>query len=477
MTALTGACLAAASVVILLCAPAQYLGRQQDDIVYVIAAQALTRGRYSLLTTPGTPAIVDYSPGLPLALAPLALLAGDHTLYYQLFCALILAACPWALWFWLRKTKEPASALPVALLFATSPLVLSQSGTVMTEAPYTLLNLALLTWLAGEQGREHGRGSGLAPGSVLAYMTLLRSPGLSLWPALLAEPLRQKRWKESGMLLAAPCLAVVSWLAWCRWNRSYSPDMAEWSLTYRGQDAGQFFRVAASNLRFYMISLGSCFLPDFWGGATAGLLAGCAVAAAAFAGAVKSLRRDPAHPAVIMLGTASLMHIFWGWQYERYLLPLLPLVLAFMALGLGKAWRIVCLTLLMAQTVFHVPHWVSGSSWKHPELAQTYDWIKNHTGPGDILSSPLYVRDAFYTGRPSVPLPDRPDSSTFADSLKSHKTRRVLWQERLEVGLSREKGSPISEKLDRVGNHLLDTSRFRLVFEHPGEDARIYEVR
>ncbi|MDE2492119.1 MAG: phospholipid carrier-dependent glycosyltransferase, partial [Elusimicrobia bacterium] len=142
--------LTACALLVLAFAPAQYFGRQQDDLLYYLGAQALARGRYCLETSPGCPPLVMINPGWPLLLLPLARLTA-RTAAFRIFSALILAAAPAAVWAWLRRRTSEATALLGAVLFASSPIVLSQSGVAMSEAPYLLVCLAALS--CAEEGR------------------------------------------------------------------------------------------------------------------------------------------------------------------------------------------------------------------------------------------------------------------------------------------------------------------------------------
>ena len=142
--------LAACALLILAFAPAQYFGRQQDDLFFFLGARSLLSGRYCILTSPGCPPLTMNSPGWPLLLTPLAALT-ERPGFFSAFSALVLAACPIALWAWLRRRTDEDAALLAAALFASCPLVLAQSGAVMSEAPYLLVLLALLA--AVETGR------------------------------------------------------------------------------------------------------------------------------------------------------------------------------------------------------------------------------------------------------------------------------------------------------------------------------------
>ena len=92
--------------------------------------------------------------------------------------------------------------------------------------------------------------------------------------------------------------------------------------------------VPLDNVLFYLKAYGGCFLPHNWGRTSAGTWLGGVLAALSLWGAARKAKWDWTEPAVLSLGAALGMHVFWGWQYERYLLPLLPLILYTAAGGL-----------------------------------------------------------------------------------------------------------------------------------------------
>ncbi|MBI5624605.1 MAG: hypothetical protein HY924_12575 [Elusimicrobia bacterium] len=436
----TWAVLGGASLWILACSPAQYLGRQHDDILFVIAAQALSYGDYALFTSPGSPPLVNVLPGLPLLLQPVVWLAGDWTPAYQIFSALLMAACPWAAWLWLRRRLDPAAALLAASVFATSPWVLSQAGTVMPEAPYTLLTALLL--LALERPGTPG-----APW-LLLLLSQVRPAGLSLLPAAAARLLARKRLREAVLTLAPALAGLLLWSAW-RWRAG------------QGYGAAHPFPVALADILFYLSAWGGCFLPEAWAGGKLALLLGLGLAGLAAAGLARAWRRSPWEPAAVMLVCAVLMHALWGGRHERHLIPLLPWLLWAAAEASGRRAS-VCLAILLAcQLGFHATRRLGGSAWSKPELAATYSWLRSSRGPADILASPLYVRDGFYASRPSVPLPDAASSEELARLLSGRKVKLVLWQDSLDLpGAAR----------------LSDRGLFKPVYENEAEQARVYEV-
>ena len=405
-TLLSCLALAASSLLILYCAPAQYLGRQQDDLLYIISSHALSSGHYRLFTVPGSPPLLMISPGFPALLLPLTWFAGERYGLYQAFSALIMAAIPWFLWAWLKKKTDHLSALFIAVLFATSPLILIQSGTVMSEGPYLLITLALLTALDRPD-------AGILRGALALLLTQVRHAGLSMMPAMLLRPILKKRWKETAWMSTLPLSGMILWTLWSRSvSTSHQINFRLWELmlSYGGQAGTRAWLVVLDNAQYYLGSWGSCYLPIALADGPAAVILGASLGVASIIGSIRLLRQDLAEPVVLMLAGALILHALWPYQYQRYLIPLLPWLLLTAALGFGRRGCAALALLLAAQLGFETRPWLMGpNSWTSVELQQTYGWIKSHSSPSDILASPMPVRDGFYATRPGLPLPDEKD--------------------------------------------------------------------
>ncbi|MCX5794494.1 MAG: hypothetical protein NTY77_03230 [Elusimicrobia bacterium] len=464
------AALTAASAAILYAAPAQYLGRQQDDLLYIIGSQSLAQGSYRLSTCIVQPPMVAVVPGLPILLLPVTWLCGGWTGAYQIFCALILACLPWLLWWWCRRRLGELESVLIALLFATSPLVLCQSGAVMSEGSYAALAVLFLAALESRRWP--------AAGALLLALTQLRLAGCSLLLAALCGPWRRKDWRAACWSALPAALAGLLWYAW---SHSASRGAGEFHMlelkdSYQGHHWLRVLAVAFDNGRYYLASCGGSFLPLRWSRAAG--LAGAALAALALRGAWRLRSDEQARPAILMLCGAALMHAFWPWQYDRYLIPLLPWLLWLVAAGAGRRARWLLGFLLALQLTCHSARWLAGvEAWRQPELLQTYAWLRGHAGAADGLASALNVRDGFFCSRPSLPLPDAQEPEGFAGVLRRFRVRWVLWQDGIDVGLSARRGSTMERKLEQVRTYLKDGRRFRLAYENPEERARVYELR
>lgn len=461
----SGLILAACALLVLAFAPAQYFGRQQDDLLYYLGAHALAEGRYCLVTSPGCPPLAMINPGLPLLLTPLALLT-ERPAAFQACAALVLALAPAAVWAWLRRRTDETTALLGALLFASCPLALAQSGVPMSEGPYALALLAMLALVEDRRA--------LAAGALAALLLLLRTAGVAALPALLLPFLRARRWREAALAAAPPALAYGLWLLWS-WSRTRGVDkISLLGATYRGGGFLKPLLILAANARYYASSWGGCFLPPSLADGLLALALGFALAAAAALGTARALRRRPDDPAAWALLGAAALHALWGWQYERYLIPLLPLLVWALAAGLGRAAKPTLIALLVLQLAGQVlPRLGRPSPWSEPELARSYAWLSSRPRPA-LLSSAENVRDGWYAGLANVPLPDDASAEDFSAHLKSQRVSYVLRAGDADVGLGADPSSATRLGLERAYAHLNDTHLFRVVHEEPAEGAAIY---
>lgn len=459
----SAAALAACALLVLAFAPAMYFGHQQDDVLYLIGARALAMGRYCLLTDPACPPLTMINPLWPALLAPLAPLT-DKTGPFQAVSALVLAAVPLALWAWLRRRTSETNALLAAGLFASSPHVLAQSGAVMSEAPFTLALLAMLA--AAEAGKA------LPAGLAAAALLLTRTAGVAALPAL--APFLKRR---DARAFLPPLLGFGAWSLWS-WRASGAVDkFSMFSHTYGENWLVKLLRVALSNTRFYATELGGCFVPPRFAASPLALILGLALFAAALRGLVLALRRRTDEPAALALAGTAAMLAVWGWQYDRYLLPLLPLLLWALTEGLGRRAERVLAALLVLQLGFQtLPRLGRPGPHAEPQLAETYSYLSALHAP-QLLVSAEPVRDGWLAGLPSRPFPVTGTDEEFAAVLKTWRVTAVLRVEGQDYGLEADASAAPRRHLEEIYRRLENPKLFRKLHEVPAERATVYAPR
>lgn len=466
---MTQAALILAGLFIFFCAPAQYLGHQNDDLFYYLGSRAILEGHYRLMTSPGYPPLIDVSPGLPLLLAPASWIFGEWHLGVQLFCALLAALLPGLLWLWLRRSLPESTALLASLLYGLSPPLLAQSGALMPESVYTAVTLLLLL--------DYSRGAGAARpvwvGVLLAYLSVLRTAGVSVFPALLGRALAGRRWRAVFLIAVPSLVTMTAWSWWCRQNAGGIMDVSALRVSYQDSFWTLVPGVVWDNLRYYLCAWGGFYLPRPPDQDGVALIPGLVLAAVALRGAWMIGRRDRWDEGLLLLAGGVLMHAVWPWRYSRYLIPLLPWMIWTLAIGLGRHAKTVLAVLLAAQTGFQSWRWLGRSP--QPDLSQTYEWLRGR-GSGEVLASLIHVRDGFYGVKPSLPIPyDRPGA--LAEIFAGQGVRYVLWQQSADVGLSARPDSVIGRQLMAAGEELAHSLHFRPVYENRSEKTVIYELR
>jgi hypothetical protein len=458
--------------------PTGYVGKEHDDALYVLAAESLAEGRYRFLQLPGAPRITTLTPGLPVLLLPVAWLWSGVLFAYQAYSWLLLALCNGAVWMWLRTRHPRPVALAAALLFALNPLVLSRSGAVMPEAAYLLLSMAtLLLW----ERRSAGGGLGLGLLASYAIRPAAWPLGLAIWVGLAIK----RRFKD---LILACLVSGVGALAWAVWSRSSGgvQEIRELDALYSGA-LSDVFKIAAANARRAAETWGSTFLPLHWADGPAAPALGALLFALTLAGLFRSKTRwREGDAATYYLAFSLLMHLAWPWWYDRYLLPLLPLLLSFALSALPRSWartRETPLALGLALTVF-LQFTAQGRLWVRtdhhrlqPRLWETYQWIRSHTAPTDMFVSPFYGRDLLYTGRPFGPLPSADTAEDLRDRLQKRRVRYVLWEEQVDAGFSLPAENPVARLLARQGPALQQTAFFQPMYHDSRTGTWIFQVK
>jgi hypothetical protein len=184
-----------------------------DAGVYYILGTALAGGDgYRLLNEPGEIQAVQYPPVLPLVVAAHQWLLDSNNylvvaprlrlFFFLLFGALVLAV------YWLaRAYVRPAAALLVAIVTAASLNVFYLADLLYTEIPFALVTVGF--FLCARRSRE--RGFAVAAAVLACVGFLLRTAGLALLAAWVAEALLRRRYRDAAVRAAVALIPVLLW--------------------------------------------------------------------------------------------------------------------------------------------------------------------------------------------------------------------------------------------------------------------------
>ncbi len=472
----------------LLALPGRYLGQEHDDAQFVLAAHGLLEGRYSLGISPGDPPLTIATPGYPLLLVPAALVFGERWQAYSIYAWLWLLACDVLVWLWLRRRWEAPAAVLGTAFFGLCPLVLSRAGAVMNELPALALILAL--FLALERPSWPAWASGIS----LAFLWLVRQASVALMPAVWSFYALRRRWRELAWSMIPSAVIVVGWTLWLHSVGARVPESEELARSY-----GRWSEVIAAfqeNAVYYAHLWGAICLPRSPRNDLLELFWGALLALLVVYGVVRIYRREGISPPLAWIFFGGLMHLFWPWRYERYLLPFLPFLIWSCGEGLRSLWE-WCQGLTFAQAKVNPWHhrmrwfcagwlaaifltqgvfWISRSDEaSRPELQKTYEWIRANTDERQVFSSFFYMRDALYAPRPFAPLPAADSAEQLRRELERHRISMILWQEPGDVGSSQGSRFYAYDRARRLRNALADPA-FKLLYRNEEEGSFVYRV-
>lgn len=419
-------------------------GTFQDDGIYVATARALAEGRgYRLVNLPDAPPQTRYPILYPALLSVVwalgddldGRLAGMQLLTLGLAAFGVAGAGLLLVRFgWVRRS----SALGGGLLAAASPAVLYFSTQILSEMPFTLVLVAALWTAERWLHDERTRAVELLTGVALVLPFLCRSIGVVVAPAVvLAGWLRGRRlvWVVTGALVSA-----APWLAWTVIQASaeqvdvtLGPQtgyLGWWAWTGMLLDpsmvGANLWRVMES---FGYLGLAGPAMMLYEHVAVAGVLM-AALGVAAWGAVLWRLPRREALPAVLAAYLAVVA--VWPWPPERFVVPLLPILLPVFCEALHGLVHRLAAPLVSAQVGTRVATalvaagvvatlWfdsqalvlrqvlVRASGYPYLDLpeeplvwesfAGAFDWLARESRPDDVIATGFDSMTSLYTGR------------------------------------------------------------------------------
>lgn len=319
--------------------PIPYVGG--DNATYLALAKGLAeQGRYVDMWDPAMRPHTQYPPLWPAFLAVLWTVGLRGWMVMKVVVLLCSVAAVGLSYLWLRRTTTPGLAFGAALILAMAPGVLDLSHWELSDQPawvLTMLAFWASTHLAGAPERERDtveRHHGLWLGVLVAGVVLgnfIRSAGLPLVGAAAAWLGLRRKWRDLVVLIAVFLPFAIAWWWWGKthgapgytsflWFKDpYMPalgnvgmmGMLERMLKNVERYTGYHLNVVLlwNSTFLYFVTVPFCLL--------------------AVAGWARRLR-SPGLAEVWVPPYVGLLLVWPStWSGERFLLPLLPLMLCY----------------------------------------------------------------------------------------------------------------------------------------------------
>lgn len=488
--------LAAALGLLYLCSlRAYYVGFFNDDAFYIIGSRSLLQGRYAELNAPGAPPLVNYPPGYPLLLVPLAWIFRGSLLPYQLFSVILTLGSAGLFWVVFAEELAPPAFMAAALVSAVNPMMVSLSGTVLSEVPALFLTLLVFAAAKRRWGSDSAAfWAGL--GALAGFCFLVRTSAAALIAALCGGLLLEKRWRAAGLAASAWALVAAPYLARNRILTGHS-ELRLFEMVEPYRAAGAVRALAASfgrNAVYYGHELFARALFRWPPGlSSAGLemaTAGLCLGALAWGLRDWGLRGWRKLASFYLILYAA-VHLAWAMQTGRYLYPVLPLCAAFLfsglaaadrRLGLGGKGVLGALALCLGLYLAPVSNILGTSLGRHTPVntppERTFSWIRLHTRPSDVFVAELDGQLHLLTGRPALHARRIPDRGAFARWARESGAAYVLV---LPTGLvTRSPSGRLSNDpmpAEQLMGLVSDRGRYEPVFRDEEEGSAVFRVR
>ncbi|MGK7311632.1 MAG: ArnT family glycosyltransferase [Candidatus Longimicrobiales bacterium M2_2A_002] len=338
-----------------------------DNTAYLALARSLLdHGRYLELWNPARPPHTQYPPGFPVILAVAWTLGIRSWMGMKLMMLGFSAAAVGLSYLWMRTRTTATTAAGLGLILAVAPGVAAENQWILSDVPFWAVTMGAL--LALERGRTGW-------GIVLAFCALaLRTAGLPLLVAIVVWLGLRRRWRPA--LTTAAVLIAVAVLWTLRAPAVENPYVSQFWLQDpyvpelgRVGAAGLLERLVGNaeqyGLRILMRTLvGAAGLLAAVGGV---VLAGSAAAgfvarlagrvegpdngastADRTTGAARAAREAratrPARVGALRIGPVEIFAVLYAgmlllwpepWASDRFLFPLLPVLLVYAASGVS----------------------------------------------------------------------------------------------------------------------------------------------
>lgn len=458
--------------------PACYIGRFNDDLRHLLAAQSLLQGHYHQLASPDAAPISNLLPGYPLLLAPALKLGGElagqfeNILFSVLYAGLLLLL--------FKKNRGPA------ILAGLHPALAVLAGSLMSEPSYLLFTTAVFL-LFERAGETKASCCALLLAGLCVW---IRPHGALMLVALVPFTLARARDKKTlvfiscGLLLAAaPFLYNMLTAGTPAAYFSEIPRTEGLWATMAAQLAN-----IASNALYTLKMLPAFVTAAEFGGFENSPLMYPVIALFWWLFAVGAYRvskepeTGPRARLAYVLGVL-LLHLYWVNQSTRYYLIILPFALELCAVGSRNMPRwlkgLLFTPMLAALCYFNVRVINSARAASAPlnKPLATIAWLRANTPQTAVLMTTYKERAYYFTGRKAQGLYYAPNPDTWYETVCGMKIN-YLWLEPRESII--QTTAKRSAELDRLYSSVLRSAhnplRAEKVFASAQEGTEVYRL-
>jgi hypothetical protein len=403
------------------------VGVFHDDSMYVILARSLATGEgYRYLNLPGAPVATHFPPGYPALLALVWRMAPSfpaNVTIFKLLNAVFLCASAMLVAQLVReRLGSKAWAIGVGIITAVSVPLLVLVTMVLSEPLFLALLLASLVLgerlLADSPNLRRALGLGVLVGG----LTLVRTHGVVLVPAVVLPLLLQRRWREAAVFAASAIAVITPWQLWSDAHAGALPAPLEgnygsyigwWFRGYHDMGPTMISETLRRTVPETAAMLTALFSPA--GGAEAHAVTLMALAALITVGAFALVRRAPV--TLLFLFAYTAIVLVWPFQPSRFIWGVWPLVLFVMAAAGTALWR-TPIRLFLAGLLLWVGAgyaayevravrggwWASISRAGDKRISSALAWTTANTSRSDVVAADDEGAVFLYTGRKAVPV-------------------------------------------------------------------------
>ena len=409
-----------------------------DDGVYLITAKSLAAGTgYRFIHLVGAPSAVHFPPAWPalLALVWMALPEFPQNVAALKFInPLLLAiaaalACAYAI---RRFAVPPAAAVVTTIVCAAALPVLVLTNVLFSEPLFLVALFVALTAADRAVDQPGWRAAALA-GLAAGGLTLVRSIGIALVPALIAALLLARRWRDAGLATIGALAVMLPWQLWVSAHTAelaaplrgnYGPYLGWVAALYSERGVGFAATIVRQNVLSLYRSIGIVLFPV--GPMPVRPLLVTIIIVLVAVAMIRAHRR--ARVALLFLVAYAALVLPWPYAPDRFLWAVWPLAGILLVSGAAECWRLgaaphaapgvrASAALACAVGMFaiggHAMYSIQGVQrrwWDRPAmrnaqlLAPIAEWINANTDPGDVVACDGEPFVHLYTGRRVVPV-------------------------------------------------------------------------